>query len=176
MAAVEHHFLLDTGTWVAVRRRRFIERFALLGILAGGAILAVGLVWGGTALYTTLSQRSTATTAETAPAVVVAAPPAAKTPIAVWNGLGSDGVAAEAARQLMLAKYPIAAVSDAPDNSYMKTYVMYQVSDPAGKSAATAIIKRLNLQGAVVTPMEGVRKDQLAGARLLLIVADPLSH
>ncbi len=176
MAAVEHHFLLDTGTWVAVRRRRLIERFALWGILAGGAILAVGLVWGGTALYTTLAQRSTATTAETAPAVVVAAPPATQTPIAVWNGLGSDGVAAEAARQLMLNKYPITAVSDAPDHRYMKTYVMYQVSDPAGKSAATAIIERLNLQGAVVTPMEGVRKDQLAGARLLLIVADPLSH
>ena len=94
----------------------------------------------------------------------------------VWNGLGADGVAAEAARQLMIKQYPIAAVSNAPDQSYMKTYVMYQAGDPAGAAAAGALIKNLRLKGAVAQPLDGVSKDQLGGARLLLIVADPLSH
>lgn len=175
MAAVDHHFLLDTGTWVAVRRRRFIERFAVWGILAAVALVAVGVLWGGTALVSSLSSAKGGP-AEAAPEVVVPAPPVTKTPVVVWNGLGADGVAAEAARQLMMKEYPIAEVSDAPDHSYMKTYVMYQTTDPAGKSAAGALIKRLHLQGAVAQPLDGVRKDQLGGARLLLIVADPLSH
>ena len=174
MAAVDHHFLLDTGTWVAVRRRRVIERFAVWGILAAVALVAVAALWGGTALVGSL------TSAKGGPAEVAAeivpAPPVEKTPVIVWNGLGADGVAAEAARQLMIKHYPIAAVSDAPDHSYMKTYVMYQTSDPAGKSAAGALIKSLDLKGAVAQPLDGVRKDQLGGARLLLIVADSLSH
>ena len=175
MAAVDHHFLLDTGTWVAVRRRRFLERFAVWGVLAGVALLAVGALWGGTALVGSLTSANGGP-AEVAAEVVVPAPPIAKTPVMVWNGLGADGVAAEAARQLMMKQYPISAVSDAPDHSYMKTYVMYKATDPAGKSAAGALIKSLHLQGAVAQPLDGVRKDQLAGARLLLIVADPLSH
>ena len=175
MAAVDHHFPLDTGAWVAVRRRRFIERFAVWGVLAAVALVAVGVLWGGTALVGSLINAK-AGPAETAPEVVVPAPPIAKTPVTVWNGLGADGVGAEAARQLMMKKYPITAVGDAPDHSYMKTYVMYQTNDPAGKSAAGTLIKNLHLQGAVAQPLDGVRKDQLGGARLLLIVADPLSH
>ena len=89
--------------------------------------------------------------------------------------MGADGTAAEAARQLMLKKYPIVSVGDAPDHSYMHTYVMYQGKDPAGKSAANDLIKRMHLDNAIAQPMDGVRKDQLAGARLLLIVADPLT-
>ena len=175
MAAVDHHFLLDTGTWVAVRRRRFIERFAVWGILAAVALIAVAALWGGTALFGALTSAKGGP-AEVAAEVVVPAPPVTKTPVIVWNGLGADGVAAEAARQLMIKQYPIAAVSDAPDHSSTKTYVMYQTSDPAGKSAAGALIKSLHLTGAVAQPLDGVRKDQLGGARLLLIVADPLSH
>ncbi|MSO48090.1 MAG: hypothetical protein EXQ67_08415 [Thermoleophilia bacterium] len=175
MAAVDHHFLLDTGTWVAVRRRRFIERFAVWGILATVALVAVGVLWGGAALVGSLTSAQ-GSPAEAAPEVVVPAPPVAKTPVIVWNGLGADGVAAEAARQLMMKEYPIAAVSNAPDHSYMKTYVMYQASDAAGAAAAGALIKNLHLKGAVAQPLDGVRKDQLGGARLLLIVADPLSH
>jgi len=76
----------------------------------------------------------------------------------------------------MLADYPITAVGDAPDHSFEKTYVMYQVDDPAGIPAAKRLIKQLRLQGAVPTPMEGVGADRIGGARLLLIVADPLNH
>lgn len=166
--------MLDTGTWVAVRRRRVVERFAVWGILLGAAVLIVGLLWGGSALMRTISDRNTAVMppAET----IIPAPTHAKTPIAVWNGLGADGVAAEAARQAMLNNYPITAVGDAPNESYEKTYVMYQSDDPAGPSAARELITQLNLKGAVPTPIEGVGAEQLAGARLLLIVADPLAH
>ena len=175
MAAAENPFLLDTGAWVAVRRRRFAERFALWGIIAGALVLAGIVVWLGLSLVGTLTHSASSSAAAPEPEVVVPAPPITQTPLVVWNGVGADGTAAEAARQLMLKKYPIVSVGDAPDHSYMHTYVMYQGKDPAGKSAANDLIKRMHLDNAVAQPMDGVRKDQLAGARLLLIVADPLT-
>lgn len=174
MAAAENPFLLDTGAWVAVRRRRFAERFALWGVLAGGLIIAGVVVWLGFSLVDKLTSRSSA--AATAKVeVAVPAPPVTQTPLVIWNGVGADGTAAEAARQLMLKEYPIVSVGDAPDHSYMRTYVMYKGNDPAGKSAANDLIKRMHLDNAVAQPMDGVRKDQLGDARLLMIVADPLT-
>jgi uncharacterized SAM-binding protein YcdF (DUF218 family) len=174
MAAAENPFLLDTGAWVAVRRRRSMERFATWGILAGVAILLAVVLWAGFALYGVISDRASATAAPTA-AAVVPAPPVTETPVIVWNGVGADGIAAEAARQLMVKEYPIVSVGDAPDHSYMKTYVMYQQADPAGPAAARALIKRLQLDNAIAQPLDGVRKDELGGARLLVIVADHLT-
>lgn len=173
MATAEHSFAFDTEAWTAVRRRRLVERVAPWGILVGVVVGIVVLLAGGTAAVDALRNRTPA--AEAKPAAV-AAPPRTETPIAVWNGLGADGVAAEAARQLMLDEYPITAVGDAPDHSYERTYVMYQVDDPAGRPAATELIRRLKLKDAVPTPLEGVGADRLGGARLLLIVADPLPH
>ncbi|MGI9188463.1 MAG: LytR C-terminal domain-containing protein [Gaiellales bacterium] len=174
MAAAENPFLLDTGAWVAVRRRRFAERFALWGLVAGGLVLLAVVAWLGFSLVGKLTHASSST-APTKAEVAVPAPPITQTPLVVWNGVGADGTAAEAARQLMLKKYPIVSVGDAPDHSYMRTYVMYKGNDPAGKSAANDLIKRMHLDNAVAQPMDGVRKDQLAGARLLMIVADPLT-
>ena len=174
MAAAENPFLLDTGAWVAVRRRRFAERFALWGVLAGGLIIAGVVVWLGFSLVDKLTHRSSAA-ATTKVEVAVPAPPVTQTPLVIWNGVGADGTAAEAARQLMLKEYPIVSVGDAPDHSYMRTYVMYKGNDPAGKSAANDLIKRMHLDNAVAQPMDGVRKDQLGDARLLMIVADPLT-
>ena len=174
MAAAENPFLLDTGAWVAVRRRRFAERFALWGVLAGGLIIAGVVVWLGFSLVDKLTNRSSAA-ATTKVEVAVPAPPVTQTPLVIWNGVGADGTAAEAARQLMLKEYPIVSVGDAPDHSYMRTYVMYKGNDPAGKSAANDLIKRMHLDNAVAQPMDGVRKDQLGDARLLMIVADPLT-
>lgn len=171
MAVAEQQFLLDTGAWRAVRRRRLVERIALPLIIVGAVLAVAVLLVGGSAAYRALSDRAPAAPQ---PPQAVPAPTPADTPIAVWNGLGADGVAAEAARQLMLAEYPITAVGDAPDHSFEKTYVMYQVDDPGGIPAAKRLIKQLKLQGAVPTPMEGVGANRLDGARLLLIVADPL--
>ena len=175
MAAAENPFLLDTGAWVAVRRRRFAERFALWGVLAGGLTLAAIVVWLGFSLVGKLTDGASPA-AEAKVEVAVPAPPVTEVPLIVWNGVGADGTAAEAARQLMLKKYPIVSVGDAPDHSYMRTYVMYKGSDPAGKSAANDLIKRLRLDNAVAQPMDGLRKDQLDGARLVVIVADPLTN
>ena len=176
MAAAPNPFLLDTGAWVAVRRRRAYERFALWGTLLGAVALTGAALGGAFARYGLLAHRSAAGPAKVAQAAAVPAPPVGKTPILVWNGLGEDGVAAEAARQLMMEKYPIISVGNAPDSSYMHTYVMYQQKDPAGLSAARALIKRMRLDGAIAQPMDGLRKDQLAGARLLVIVAEPLAN
>lgn len=173
MAVAEQQFLLDTGAWRAVRRRRRLERVALPLIIAGAVLAVVLLLVGGTFAYRLVADRGPTAPAEPK---AVAAPEPAATPIAVWNGLGADGVAAEAARQLMLADYPITAVGDAPDHNFEKTYVMYQVDDPAGIPAAKRLIRQLRLEGAVPTPMEGVGADRIGGARLLLIVADPLKH
>lgn len=176
MAAAPNPFLLDTGAWVAVRRRRRAERLALWGALVGALILTAAVLWGGFALYGALTQRGAAGPPKAEAAQVVPAPPVGKTPILVWNGLGEDGVAAEAARQLMMKRYPIISVGNAPDSSYMHTYVMYSPKDPAGPAAAKALIKRMRLEGAIAQPMDGLRRDQLEGARLLVIVAEPLSN
>ena len=177
MAAAENPYLLDTGAWVAVRRRRFAERFALWGIVAGAVVLLGVIAWLGISLVGSLTHASSSS-AGAAPEheVVVPAPPVKQTPLVVWNGVGADGTAAEAARQLMLKQYPSVSVGDAPDHSYMHTYVMYKGNDAAGKSAATDLIKRMRLDNAVAQPMDGVRTDQLAGARLLVIIADPLAN
>ena len=175
MAAAEHPFLLDTGAWTAVRRRRAYERAALWGSLLGALALTAVAIWGGLTLYRMLTHASTGP-AKPEQTAVVPAPPVGKTPILVWNGLGEAGVAAEAARQLMMEKYPIVNVGNAPDSSYMHTYVMYSQKDPAGPSAAKALIKRMKLDGAIAQPMDGLRRDQLEGARLLVIVAEPLAN
>lgn len=175
MAAAENPFLLDTGAWVAVRRRRFAERFALWGVLAGALLLAAIVAWVGFSLVGRLTDGA-APAVEAKAEIAVPAPPVTEVPLIVWNGVGADGTAAEAARQLMLKKYPIVSVGDAPDHSYMRTYVMYKGGDPAGKSAANDLIKRMRLDNAVAQPMDGLRKDQLEGARLVVIVADPLTN
>lgn len=175
MAALEHQLLLDTGAWVAVRRRRAYERLALWGALLGALALTAAALWGGLALYDALTHRA-AGPATPPKAVEVPAPPVDKTPVLVWNGLGEAGVAAETARQLMMQKYPIVNVGNAPDASYMHTYVMYSAKDAAGPSAAKALIKRMRLDGAIAQPMDGLRRDELDGARLLVIVAEPLKN
>ncbi len=172
MATAEHSFAFDTQAWTAARRRRLVERVAPWGILVGIVLGLLLVLAGGSAAVDALRNRAPAVE----PKAQVPPPPRAETPIAVWNGLGADGVAAEAARQLMLDQYPITAVGDAPDHSYERTYVMYQVDDPAGRPAARELIRRLQLKDAVPTPLEGVGADRLGGARLLLIVADPLPH
>ncbi|MGA0123029.1 MAG: hypothetical protein ACO3KD_08530, partial [Gaiellales bacterium] len=104
MAVAEQQFLLDTGAWRAVRRRRLIERLALPLIIVGAVLGLSALLVGGNVAYRAFADRAPAP--PEAPKAV-APPMPADTPIAVWNGLGADGVAAEAARQLMLADYPI---------------------------------------------------------------------
>jgi hypothetical protein len=173
MAVAEDRFLLDTGAWIAVRRRRRLERIAPWALIAVAGLALVGLIWGGSLAVAALSERAAAAAAP-APPKVVPAPTNAETPVAVWNGIGTAGVAAEAARRLMLVDYPIVAVGDAPDRSFERTYVMYKVDDPAGLSAAKHLIKQLKLKDAVPTPMEGVGDSRISGARLLVIIADPL--
>lgn len=187
MAVAEDRFLLDTGAWVAVRRQRLRERATLWGItfavIAAAATVAVGGTFAvravaaadlGAVVPTSVplvGSGEAATPAET-PAVPV--PPVAETPMAIWNGLGAQGIAAETARQLTLTGYPIATVGDAPTRGYEKTYVMYQPTDPAGEVAALGVIETLKLKNAVAQPMDGLSDEQLQGARLLVILADPL--
>lgn len=186
MAVAEQRFLLDTGAWVAVRRQRLRERATLWGItLAAVAAVAI-VVIGGTFAVRAVAAADLASVVPTSIPVVgsetaapaekpaVPAPPVAETPMAIWNGFGAAGIAAETARQLTLGGYPIAAVGDAPTRGYEKTYVMYKPTDPAGESAARNVIKTLKLKNAVAQPMDGLSDEQLQGARLLVILADPL--
>jgi putative N-acetylmannosamine-6-phosphate epimerase len=186
MAVAEERFLLDTGAWVAVRRQRLRERAILWGFaavaLAAVAALTIGGAMGVRAVAAADLSAAVPTSvpligseeaaAEAPPAVV--APPVADTPVAVWNGLGAQGVAAETARRLTLENYPIAAVGDAPTRGYERTYVMYQATDPEGEAAAGQVIETLGLKHAVAQPMDGVAAEDIGSARLLVIIADPL--
>jgi hypothetical protein len=187
MAVAEQRFLLDTGAWVAVRRQRLRERAALWGITLGViaalvVVAAVGTIAARSVAYATslptivteqISGLGTEKAKPEAPPVTPP-PPATGTSVAVWNGLGAQGVAAETARRLTLEDYPIATVGDAPTRGYERTYVMYKPTDPEGEAAAKQVISTLGLKHAVAQPMDGVTDDEIQGARLLVIIADPL--
>jgi hypothetical protein len=187
MAVAEERFLLDTGAWVAARRQRLRERATLWALTVGAIAAVAALAIGATFTVRTVAAADLAAVVPTSVPVIgaeeaaapaeqpkVPAPPVADTPMAIWNGLGAEGIAAETARQLTLSGYPIAAVGDAPTRGYEKTYVMFDPTDEAGPSAARSVIKTLKLKNAVAQPMDGLTAEQLQGARLLVILADPL--
>lgn len=187
MAVAEQRFMLDTGAWVAVRRQRIRERATLWGITLAAVVAVAIIAIGGTFAVRAVAATDLASVVPTSVPVIgsgeaaapaekpaVPAPPVAETPMAIWNGFGAAGIAAETARQLTLSGYPIAAVGDAPTRGYEKTYVMFKPTDPAGEAAALSVIKTMRLKNAVAQPMDGLSDEQLQGARLLVILADPL--
>lgn len=112
-----------------------------------------------------------AATATPAPARPVQTPPAApqlsrsQTTVLVLNGNGISGAAATAAEQVRARRYRIAAVGNAPRADYARSLVMYR---PGHRGEGLRLGRDLGIR--LVTPLDGLRRSQLDGAHVAVIV------
>lgn len=145
------------------------------------ALLAIGaVVLGPTVVDSTRSSdppaaatRPEARKAAVAPAPAkrVQPPPAApqlsraQTSVLVLNGNGIAGAAATTAEAVRTARYRIAAVGNAPRSDYGRSIVMYR---PGYRGEGVRLGQDLGIR--VVTPLDGLRRSQLEGAHVAVII------
>ena len=145
----------------------------VLLIVVGGALLAKSEPSAPTA-------RAKATKAVAAPATKVAAVPRVKsTPVdlprrkvkvVVLNGNGRQGAAAAAASRVSRRGYRIGVVGNAPSHDYPRSIVMYR----SGFAVEGRRLAR-DLGVPIVSPLDGLRPGQLAGAHAVLILGSECS-
>jgi hypothetical protein len=85
--------------------------------------------------------------------------------VLVLNGNGMSGAAATQATVLRSLGYRVADVGNAQRNDYARTIVMFR----RGFQREAARLSR-RLPGAVTGPLDGLRRAQLHGAQLALVV------
>ena len=91
--------------------------------------------------------------------------PRRKVKVVVLNGNGRQGAAAAAASRVTRRGYRIGVVGNAPSHDYPRSIVMYR-SGFAGEGRRLA----RDLGVPIVSPLDGVRSGQLAGAHAVLIL------
>lgn len=101
----------------------------------------------------------------TAPARPLAA--RAHTGVLVLNGNGQSGAAGAEASLLKSNGYPVTAVGNAKRSDYATSIVMFR---PGYQREADRLARDVHVR--LVSALDGVRPDQLHGARLLLIVGN----
>jgi hypothetical protein len=149
-------------------------------LVAGGiaAVELVALILLGTAL---LAKPAARAAAAEKPAPKAAPPPVHHTPkvvkptravlpprrlsVLVLNGNGMSGAAATQASVLRSLGYRVADVGNAQRDDYARTIVMFR----RGYQREAARLSR-RLPGAVTGPLDGLRRAQLHGAQLALVV------
>jgi LytR cell envelope-related transcriptional attenuator len=89
----------------------------------------------------------------------------AETTVLVLNGNGRSGAAARTAARVRARGYPIGGVADARRTDYAQSIVMYRAGF---RAEAHRLARDLRIQ--VVAPLDGIRRRELAGAQLALIV------
>jgi hypothetical protein len=93
--------------------------------------------------------------------------PRARTPLLVLNGNGRQGAAAAEAAHLRARGYPIRSVGNAPRPAYGPTVVMYR---PGLLLEARRLARDAGIR--LVSPLDGLRVDDLHGARLVVVLGD----
>ncbi len=103
----------------------------------------------------------------TTPAKSAKAAPIArtKTKVLILNGNGRTGAASEKAAWVMTKGYPIAATTNASRTDFARSLVMYK---PGFEAEAKRFGKDFNVSR--VIPLDGLKKNQLEGAVLVLII------
>jgi hypothetical protein len=91
--------------------------------------------------------------------------PRRKVKVVVLNGNGRTGAAAAAASRVSHRGYRIGVVGNAPSHDYPRSIVMYR----SGFAAEGRRLAR-DLGVPIVSPLDGVRPRQLAGAHAVLIL------
>lgn len=89
----------------------------------------------------------------------------AETSVTVLNGNGRSGAAAEAADSVRRFGYTIGTVGNAPSKEVARTIVMYR---DGYRPEAARLAKDLGLK--IVGPLDGLRKDDLLGAHVALVL------
>jgi LytR cell envelope-related transcriptional attenuator len=85
--------------------------------------------------------------------------------VTVLNGNGVSGAAAAEASRVRARGYIVGAVGNAPHGSYGRTVVMYR---PARRGEALRLARDLQIRR--VSPLDGLRRRDLNGAKLAVIV------
>lgn len=98
--------------------------------------------------------------AKTAPAL-----PRGETSVIVLNGNGLTGAAGEAGRRVRGLGYLVTGTANAPRSDYRRSLVLYR---PGRKAEAQRLARDLHVK--VVGPLDGLRKRDLMGAHLALIL------
>lgn len=94
-----------------------------------------------------------------------AALPRRKVKVVVLNGNGRTGAAAAAASRVSHRGYRLGVVGNAPSHDYPRSIVMYRT----GFAAEGRRLAR-DLGVPIVSPLDGIRPRQLAGAHAVLIL------
>jgi hypothetical protein len=85
--------------------------------------------------------------------------------VTVLNGNGVSGAAAAEASRVRARGYTVGVVANAPHGSYGQTVVMYR---PARRGEAVRLAHDLEIRR--VSPLDGLRRRDLKGAKLAVIV------
>ena len=110
--------------------------------------------------------KSTATKTSAPTKTAKAAPVArTKTKVLILNGNGRSGAASEKASWVMTKGYPIAATANASRTDFARSLVMYK---PGFEAEAKRFGKDFNVSR--VIPLDGMKKSELEGAALVLII------
>ena len=142
-------------------------------VIAGVATLELLIiVIVGVALVAKPMAHAAITRAAKAPAVKKPAPepmlqllPRRLTSVTILNGNGVAGAAATEASRVRARGYKIGVVGNAPRGSYGHSVVMYR----AGRVREARRLAR-DLGIAIVSPLDGLRKGDLHGAKLAVVV------
>ena len=89
----------------------------------------------------------------------------AETSVTVLNGNGRSGAAADAADSVRRFGYTIGTVGNAPRTDVSRTIVMYR---DGYRPEAARLAKDLGVK--IVGPLDGLRKDDLLGAHVALVL------
>jgi hypothetical protein len=88
-----------------------------------------------------------------------------ETSVLVLNGNGVTGAADEAARKVQKKHYMLAGTGNAASTDYPRSLVMFR---PGHEAEAERLAKDLDIRR--VVPLDGMRKNELQGAHVALIV------
>jgi hypothetical protein len=138
-------------------------------------LVAIGLVH---LAPKTASKSEPARTATTAPVAHIAVPkvpavpsvplrPRTHTRVLVLNGNGVNGAAAMQASSLRIEGYGVAGATDAPRHNYARSMVMFI---PGWHKEARRLARDVHVR--MVAPVDGLRRAQLRGAKLILLLGN----
>jgi hypothetical protein len=96
---------------------------------------------------------------------VVAELPRRQTSVMVLNGNGRTGAASEAASVVQALHYLIAGTADAPRTDFSRSLIMFR---PGFRGEAERLADDVRIKR--VTPLDGLKSNDLGGAHVVLIV------